>query len=98
MRKGYHAAALARRTAGQPNAVNLKFPSPGWQARGRNLKFENHTGTISLLVQLSNPKLALRDAPKVMRISDSPHQGIFSSCSGEDGAGGPALQRRTPWA
>jgi hypothetical protein len=50
--------------------VNLKFLSQGWQARGRNIKFENHAGNNDLSMQHLNPKFALAPCPKVMRIPD----------------------------
>jgi hypothetical protein len=55
---------LAETRIAAASVVNLKFLSHGWHARGRNFKFENHTRNINLLVQLLNPKFALRVAPR----------------------------------
>ena len=69
-RERYRACAVsssdklrAERSQTLASAVNLKFPSHGWHARGRNFKFENHTRNNKLLVQLLNLKFALCVAP-----------------------------------
>jgi len=56
-------SAMPRATEAD-SVVNLKFLSLGWHARGRNFKVEDHTRNIDLLVQLLNPKFALRVAPR----------------------------------
>jgi len=55
---GDRCCEVGSKARGISSVVNLKFPPPGWHARSRNFKFENHTRSIDSLVQLLKPKFA----------------------------------------